>query len=489
MNKKVIVIGAGVGGLSVAALLAKKGYEVKILEKNNDIGGRAGVFKENGFTFDMGPTWYLMPDIFENYYAEFGKKPEDFMNLQRLDPSYRIFFEKGDIVDIPAAKEKIFELFDSLELGGADSLKKYLKVSKLQYEIAKEKFLYADFEKLTDLIDYDVIKKGSKIRALSNIGSFARRYFTNEKLIKILLYNIVFLGGSPKNIPALYSIMAYVDFDMGVFYPQGGMGKFVESLERLADMNGVEIKLNHEVEKIDPEKKSIKTNQGEFNYDILVSSADYHHTETKLLDRKYQTYPEKYWQKRTMAPSAFIMYLGVNKKIDKLKHHSLFFDYDWEEHFDSIFSKKPTWPEYPSFYTCTPTRTDNTIAPPGSDIIFVLVPVASGLEDEDEFRHKYFRKIIKRIEDNVGENISDNIITKKIFAHREFIERYNAYQGTSLGLTHTLMQSLTFRPSHRSKKVKDMYYVGQYTHPGIGIPTSLISSQIVKNIITKKDGK
>ncbi len=489
MKKNILVIGAGVGGLSAGALLAKQGHKVTIIEKNKEVGGRASVFSEQDFTFDMGPSWYLMPDIFENFYAEFDKKPEDFMSLKRLDPSYRIFFGRDDIIDVPASKQKIFDLFESLERGGAEKLKQYLKISKLQYDIAKEKFLYADFKKLTDLIDLDVIKKGSKIRALTNIGKFARKYFKNEKLIKVLLYNIVFLGGSPKNIPALYSIMAHVDFDMGVFYPQGGFSKFIDSLVSLAQDNGVKIILNNPVKKINPDERKITTQMGLYNYDVLVSSADYHHTETELLDKKYQTYPEKYWQKKIIAPSAFIVYLGLNKKIKQLLHHSLYFDYDWEEHFESIFAKSPEWPEYPSFYTCVPTRTDSTIAPPGCDIIFILVPVAPGLKDEDDFRNKYFDKIISRMEKLVGESIKDSIVVKKIFAHRDFIGKYNAYKGTSLGLTHTLWQSLNFRPAHQSKKVKELYYVGQYTHPGIGIPTTLISSQIVNNLIKEDYGK
>lgn len=489
MNKKIIVIGAGVGGLSVAALLGKRGYDVTVLEKNNDIGGRASVFKDQGFTFDMGPSWYLMPDIFEKFYAEFDKKPENFMDLKRLDPSYRIFFGKDDIVDVPADKEKIFELFESLEPGGRKKLVKYLKISENQYNISKDYFLYADIEKISDLINIKALKKGARIKAFSSIGKFARKYFTEDKLIKILLYNIVFLGGSPKNIPALYSIMAHVDFEMGVFYPMGGFGKFVQTLLDLAYSNNVKIETNTDVMKIDPEDKKVVSSKGDYKYDILISTADYHYTETKLLDAKYQTYPEKYWEKRTLAPGAFIMFLGLNKKIKNLEHHSLFFDHDWEEHFNSIFTKNPKWPDYPSFYTCCPTKTDLTIAPEGGEIIFVLVPVASGLKDEDEFRDKYYNKILTRMEKVIGENIRDHIITKKIFAHREFTQRYNAYKGTSLGLTHSLFQSLNFRPAHRSKKVEDMYYVGQYTHPGIGIPTTLISSQIVDSIIKKEHGK
>ncbi len=486
--KKCIVIGAGFGGLSAAALLAKQGHQVTILEKNESAGGRASVFEENGFRFDMGPSWYLIREVFQRYFAEFGKTENDYYDPVRLDPSYRIFFNKTESVDISASLEKNLQLFESLESGSAEKLKDYLKIAEYQFNVSMERFLYREYGSIFDFFDAKLAKEGSTLHIFDSIDKYTRRYFSTDKVRKILQYNIVFLGGTPKNTPALYALMAHIDFNQGVFYPMGGFGKIVEGLVSVAKEQGVAINYNQEVQKIVVENgvaKKVITKDQEYSADYVVVNADYAFAETKLLEKKYQTYPEKYWKKKTIAPSAFIIYLGVNKKLPKLNHHNLFLENDWIKHFDSIF-EKPEWPDRPSYYVCCPSKTDSTVAPAGSENIFILVPVAPGLEDTEEIREKYYTKIMTHLENLLEEDLKSHIVFKKIFAHNDFTSRYNAYKGTALGLTHTLMQSAIFRPKHQSKKVRNLFYTGQYTHPGIGLPMTIISSTVVAKEIEKK---
>lgn len=485
--KKIIIVGAGIGGLSAAALLAKKGYTVTILEKNKQPGGRAGLLTAKGFTFDMGPSWYLMPDVFETFYKEFGKKPSDYFKLQKLDPSYKIFFNPQRSLEIPGNYKKTLNLFDQLEKNGAEKLKKYINSSEFLYKKSLDTFLYNDYRKPTDFIKKDVIMNGHKLHLFENMDKFTKKYFSNEEARKILLYNIVFLGGTPSNTPALYSLMAYIDFKMGVFYPMGGITMFISSLVSLCKDYGVIIKYNQDVKHIKVEDgiaKKVVTHKGTYGADIIISNADYHFTETKLLSKNFQTYPENYWKKKTIAPSAFILYIGVKKKISNLKHHNLYLDEDWTKHFESIF-KKPSWPNNPSYYVCVPSKTDMSVAPKGMENLFVLVPVAAGLKDTPAIRKKYTTKIIKHLEELTGQTFEKDIVFLKTFAHNDFSTLYNSYKGSALGLSHTLLQSALFRPAHKSKKVKNLYYTGANNHPGIGMPTCLISSQIVTKLIQK----
>ncbi len=490
MNKKVIVIGSGFGGLSAAAFLARDGFEVTVVEKNEQSGGRASVFKEKGFVFDMGPSWYLMPDVFNNFFAQFGKKPEDYYDLKRLDPAYRIFYEPGDFVDLSADLEKNKEKFEQIEAGAGEKLVTYLAQSEYQYNVSMRDFLYRDYTSVLQFFNRRMLVEGSKLHVFESLDKYTKRYFKSEKLRKILEYSMVFLGGAPKNTPAIYSLMSHIDFNLGVWYPDGGIGKVVEAMENLCKSLGVNFVFNSPVTKIITENgitTGVQTAHGVIPADIVVANADYHFVETQLLDKEAQTYKESYWEKRTIAPSAYILFLGINKKINGLTHHNLFFDHDWMRHFDSIF-EKPEWPEFPSYYVSCPSKTDPSVAPEDSENLFVLVPVAAGLEDGEELRNAYADKIITSLEKTLGETISSNIVVKKVFSQQDFSSRYNAYKGTALGLSHTLRQTAIFRPRHQSKKVANLFYTGQYTHPGIGMPMCLISSQLVADDIKKKYG-
>ena len=405
MNKKsIIVIGSGFGGLSVAALLAKEGHKVKIIEKNEQAGGRASVMKEKGFTYDMGPSWYLMPDVFEKYFNEFGKKPEDYIKLKRLEPAYRVFFSKDDIVDVSSDLKKNKALFEKMEENGSKKLTEYLKKSEYQYNIAMKDFIYKDYKHFTDFIKPRLIVEGTKLHMFDKLDHYAKRYFSSDKIRKILEYTIVFLGGSPYDSPALYSLMSHVDFNLGVWFPiGGGIGQLVEAMVKIAKENNVELEFNNPVKRIivkNGKITGVETKKGIYDADIVVANADYPYVETNLLDEKYVSYDKKYWNKKKIAPSAFLMYLGLNKELKSLTHHNLYFDSSWENHFDDIFHN-PKWPENPSYYVSCTSKTDKSVAPKDCENVFILVPVAPNLDDTDDFRESirfsvkmsFFKKI------------------------------------------------------------------------------------------------
>jgi len=491
MKRNAVVVGAGFGGLAAAALLARVGFNVKILEKNDQIGGRAQVYRDKGFVFDMGPSWYLMPDVFERFFAEFGKKPSDYYDLKRLDPNYRVFFSKDRVVDVPADVKKAGELFDKMASGSRYKLNEYLKVSRKQYEIAMQDFMYRDYKSRFDFFSWKTLGKGSKLHVFENIDRFTRRYFENGDIRKMLEYTMVFLGGSPKNTPALYAIMAHVDFDLGVWYPYGGFGALAQGLGRLAVEQGVEVLLNHNVTKIETVNgvaTKVRTDHGDFPSDVVIANADYQHAETELLDEDTRSYDAKYWASRVMGPSAFLIFLGVNKRVKGLLHHNLYLDPSWDEHFRLIFDD-PAWPSRFSYYVSCPSKTDPTVAPEGSENIFILVPVASGLEDNSEIRGRFYSAVMDHLERLTGEDLRSNIVVMRTFAHRDFTRYYNAFKGTALGMSHTLFQTAVFRPAHRSKKVGNLYYAGSYTHPGVGIPMVVVSAQIVASLIRGQHGQ
>lgn len=485
-----IIVGAGFGGLSAAALLAKKGFDITVIEKNEQPGGRASVYSDKDFYFDMGPSWYLMPDVFEKFYAQFGKKPEDFFKLERLDPSYRIFFGNEKLVDVAADLEKNYELFDSLEENGAKKLKEYLKSSEELYDFSIDEMLYKDYNSVFDFLNGKLLLKGYKMNIWENLQHYVNKKFESDEARKILEYAIGFLGGSPANTPSFYHLMSHVDLNMGVFYPQGGMRKVVDSIYNLAESLGAQFNFNEQVEMLEAHDHKVKrviTDKATYDADLVIVNADYAHSELELLTKDNRTYDDKYWDSRVMAPSAMVAYLGVDYTVDKLVHHNLFLDDDWEHGFDTIFDpKKAAWPENPSYYVNVPSRTDLSAAPEDSDTLFLLIPLAPGLEDTPELRENFYNKTMDDLEDKLGENIRDHIVVKRIFALNDFKDRYNAYKGTALGLSHTLRQSALWRPTHKSKKVKNLYYSGHYTHPGIGVPMTLISSQIVADELSDK---
>jgi phytoene desaturase len=491
---EVIIVGAGFGGLSAAALLARDGNDVTVIEKNEQPGGRASVYSEKGFNFDMGPSWYLMPDVYEMFYREFDKKPEDYFKLKRLDPSYRMFFDDETVVDLSADINKNYELFESFEEGGGEKLKEYLESSKELYEFSVEEMLYRDYRSVVDLLDGKLLLKGYKLRLWENLQHYVNNRFKSDKARKILEYSIGFLGGAPDKTPSFYHLVSHADLNLGVWYPEGGLRNVVDSVYELAKSYGANFQFNESVELLEVHEKQIKrviTDQGIYEPDYVVVNADYPFSEMNLLTGKNQTYPKDYWEKRTLSPSALVAYIGVNRKVDGLKHHNLFLNKDWEDGFKSVFDPENiAWPEEPSYYVNVPSITDKSAAPDGSDSLYILVPLAPGIRDTNELREKFYNHVMDDLERKLGDNIRKDVVVQKIFALNDFKDRYNSYKGTAFGLTHTLNQTALWRPAHKSKKVKNLYYTGQYTHPGIGVPMTMVSSQIVASEIkriTKND--
>lgn len=484
MSKRVIVIGAGIGGLGAAGLFAKKGYEVTVLEKNPLPGGRANMFEAEGFRFDTGPSWYLAPDLFEHYYALMGEDINEHLKLTRLAPSYRIFFrDDPNPLDIHSQIERDAEAFNKIEPGAGEKLREYLDRSEYQYEIATRHFIYKNYDTIFDFFNWRMMTEGQKLSVFSKMHKFVSRFFKSKKLQQVMEYTMVFLGTSPYDAPAIYNLMSHMDFNQGVFYPQGGFYSLIQSLAKIAEKNGAVIRTNSAVEKIITENgvaSGVRLEDGEvIAADIVISNADIWFTETRLLDYDSQTYGKRYWESRLLAPSAFILFLGIGEKLEPLVHHNLFFSKDWRQNFSEIYDN-PRLPADPSLYVCAPSKTDETVAPAGKENLFVLVPIASGLSLDESEKQQYAGKIIDLIGKEAGiGSLRDKVKYMRIYSVEDFALDYNAFKGTALGLAHTIWQTAIFRPSNRSKKVKNLYYVGAGTNPGIGTQICLISAELV----------
>ncbi len=486
--KSALVIGSGFAGLAAASTLAHQGFKVQLLEKNTMPGGRAREFETSGFRFDMGPSWYWMPGVFERYFQRFGHKVSDFYQLVRLDPSYRIYFAKDDYLDIPANIDGLYALFESLEKGSSAKLKKFMEEAEYKYEVGINDLVYKPGRSLLEFVDGRVLKGLFKMHLLTDMHSYVRKYFKHPKLIQLLEFPVLFLGAMPKDTPALYSMMNYADLILGTWYPMGGMHNIVKAMVEVAEEQGVEIHTDTEVQEIvidvEHNAKKVLTNKGEFTADVVVGGADYHHVEQHLLKNGHKTYSEEYWDKRKMAPSSLIFYLGVDKKLDNLLHHNLFFDEDFEAHAQEIY-EQPQWPTKPLFYVSCTSKTDDTVAPEGSENLFILIPVAPDLKDDEETKEYYYNLVMARLEEITGQSIKEHVVYKRSYAHTDFKKDYNAYKGNAYGLANTLRQTAILKPSIKSKKIKNLYYTGQLTVPGPGVPPSLISGQVVAEEIAK----
>ena len=474
------IIGSGFSGLSAACFAANAGSDVQVFEKNAMPGGRAGYFKEQGFLFESGPSWYWMPDVFEKFFNQFGKSAKDYYNLIQLDPGFQIFFNGNDCLKVPASLTELYEVFENIEPGSAKKLKRFLKESELKYNLGMGELVYKPAYSWKEFARYDVLMGIAKSNVFKSLRSYVRSFFKDERLIALMEFPVLFLGAMPQQIPALYSLMNYAALDMGTWYPVGGMYKVIDGMHALASSLGVDFYMKSEVEKISvSNEKAYKVQTTERNYrtDAVIASADYHHVEQNLLEEQYRNYSESYWDKKTLAPSCLIFFVGVNKKVKNLIHHNLFFDTDFEKHANAIY-KTPQWPDNPLFYVCCPSKTDASVAPEGMENLFILVPIAPGIEDTEIMRNSYFDSLIKRIENQCGDSFADQIIFKKSYGINDFENNYNAYKGNAYGLANTLSQTAFLKPSMRNKKVKNLFYAGQLTVPGPGVPPAIISGQI-----------
>jgi len=488
MKNKIIIIGSGFSSLAASSYLAKAGYNVTILEKNNAIGGRARKFDKDGFKFDMGPTWYWMPDVFEKFFLDFKKKPSDYYQLEKLSPAYQVYFDTLNSITIPDNLEDIYKIFEDEEKGSSVFLKKFLKAAKFNYEVAINDLVYKPGESISELITFSTIAKVNQF--FKSISSDIRKNIKSKKLIQILEFPVLFLGAKPSNTPSFYNFMNYADFGLGTWHPKGGMFEVVKAFVDLAFSLNVTIRVNQNVEKIVVEKGKVKgvvVNNEFLDADIVISGADYQHTET-LLDDKHRMYSQKYWAKKTFAPSALLFYVGFDKKLQNVCHHTLFFDTDFDVHAVDIYDA-PKWPKDPLFYASFPSITDTSFAPKGKEAATFLIPLAPGLTDIPELREEYFTKIIKRLEKLTNQKLEKDILFKESFCVNDFKTEYNSYKGNAYGLANTLLQTAVLRPNIRSKKVKNLFFTGQLTVPGPGVPPAIISGKIVSDLVLKHTTK
>ena len=481
-RKHIHVLGSGFSSLAASCYLAKQGYEVTVFEKNSTIGGRARRLEKKGFVFDMGPTWYWMPDVFERFFADFSQKPVDYYDLKKLEPSYQIYFGAGDSVTISSNLEQICEVFEKEEEGSAKHLRRFLQSAKENYHIAMQHLVYRPGISPLELLTLKTISKASQF--FSTISQQIRRDIRSRRLIQILEFPVLFLGAKPSHTPLFYNFMNYADLGLGTWHPKGGMYSVVQALETLGRDLGVRHVTSSVAEKIYVKNQSVSSlviNGEEIPSDLILSGADYHHTES-LLDPSHRQYSERYWQKRVFSPSALLFYVGFDKKIERVQHHTLFFDTDFDAHAASIYDQ-PRWPEDPLFYVSFPSKSEDYFAPKGKESAIFLVPIAPAIEDTEEIREKYFKHIIDRFERLTQQSVSKSIIFKESFCIHDFVKEYHAYKGNAYGLANTLRQTAFLRPNIKSQKVKNLYFTGQCTVPGPGVPPALISGKIAAELI------
>ncbi|MFN5026127.1 MAG: phytoene desaturase family protein [Bacteroidota bacterium] len=488
-TKHAIVIGSGVAGLSAASYLARKGMRVTVLEKNATPGGRARKFEAEGFMFDMGPRWYWMPDVFEKFYNDFGKTTADFYELKRLDPSYKVFWKNGEGIDIPADMQQLELLFERFESGSGKKIRAFLKEAAYKYEVGINDLVYKPSLSLLEFADMRLLNGLVKMDVFTSMKKHVRSFVSHPFLIELLEFPILFLGALPANTPALYSLMNYADMSLGTWYPMGGMHKIIEAFVSIAQSQGVELKCNAEVtaiETITGKAKRVITARGEtLEADVVVGAGDYHHIDQNVLGKNDQSYTPQYWDSRKLAPSCLLYYVGLNTKLKNLTHHNLFFDADFMHHAKEIY-EHPKWPADPLFYASVPSITDPTVAPHGMENLFLLIPVAPGLTDTEEIKEQYFNLIMQRLEERTQQSIRPHVVYKRSYAMSNFVADYHAFKGNAYGLANTLMQTAILKPRMKSKKVSNLYYAGQLTVPGPGVPPSIISGKVVANLIEKE---
>ncbi len=481
------VIGSGFSGLTASALLAAKGNAVTVFEKNDTIGGRARTFESNGFLFDMGPSWYWMPDVYERYFNLFNHTTADFYELKKLNPGFKIIFGVDDCMDVPEDFEQLCILFETIEMGSAIKLKKFIAQAEYKYKVGMTEMVYKPGHSIREFMSLSLLKDAMRLQLFSSFKNHVRSYFKNPRLIALLEFPVLFLGAMPKDTPALYSLMNYAGLKQGSFYPMGGFGKVIEAFKKIAIEAGVTFKTSSTITDIKIQNGIIShlhTNGNAIKTDAVIASADYHHVEQMLLPKEYRLYNEADWNKKTFAPSCLIFYLGINKKVNKLEHHNLFFDENIEHHAQEIYTTK-VWPQKPLFYVCCPSKTDPTVAPTASENLFLLMPIATGLADAADVREHYFTVMMDRLCAYVGEDIRKHLSYKKSYCVSDFVHDYNAYKGNAYGLANTLRQTAILKPKMKNKKVKNLFFSGQLTVPGPGVPPSIISGEIAAKELLK----
>lgn len=482
---KVIVIGAGFSGLSAACHLAKKGAEVHVVERHDQAGGRARTWEQDGFMFDMGPSWYWMPDLFERFFETFGYAVEDLYDLKRLDPSYRVVWPEGDHWDVPAGLDELHAFFEKHETGAGDSFDQFIEQTRYIYEQANGDYLFRPSLTFFEFVDPRLVGELFKLRMLKSMAAYARDFFDHPRLARLVEWPVLFLGASAKQTSAMYSLMSYADMALGTWYPMGGMHRIIEAMVQVATDLGVTFHMGQTVDSIAVDRgraTGVRTQTDVFRGDAVLAAADYHHVERDLLSPAYRQYSESYWESRTMSPSSLLYYLGVEGDLGDLEHHTLFFDEDLDRHMDEVYGT-PRWPQKPLFYACAPSVTDPSVTPEGHSNLFLLIPLAPGLPDSDAAREKTFQQVMQRLEAHIDRPLRQRIVLKRSYAMRDFEDDYSAYKGNAYGMANTLRQTGPLKPKLKSEKLAGLYFAGQLTVPGPGMPPSLVSGELSAGVL------
>jgi phytoene desaturase len=480
-QKKIIVIGGGVAGLASAATLARDGYEVDLFDKNSGPGGRATIMRKEGFTFDMGPSWYWMPQVFEDFFSSMGSSVSDHYELERLDPSYKVFFGPDEVIDMPADWETLKEVFESIEIGASVQLERYMKEAAYKYKVGMEEFVWKPGKSVMEFAHWKVLKSVFRLDMFTSVQKHVGKYFKDRRLRQIMEFPVLFLGAAPSDTPALYSLMNYADLKLGTWYPKGGMYEISKAMASVAEESGARLHFNAEVEKIlteDHRASGVQLKGGETHLaDGMIGGADYHHIDQVLLPKEHRQYSPKYWDRRKMAPSSLLFYLGIDSTIPKLRHHNLFFDEDFDQHAHIIYKTKQ-WPDKPLFYACCPSKTDPSVAPEGKENLFLLIPLPPDLKDNEERSEQLFDFMMDKLASYTGFEVRDHIQYKKSFAMKDFKSAYHSFKGNAYGLANTLDQTAIFKPAMHHKSLKNLLFSGQLTNPGPGLPPSIISGRL-----------
>jgi phytoene desaturase len=483
-----LVIGTGFAGLAAAASLARKGFEVTVVEKNAEPGGRARVWRDKGFTFDMGPSFYWMPEVFERFFADFGERVSDHYQLARLDPSYSVVFGPQEKWMLPADPIALRAFFESKEKGAGAQLDRFLAEAKLKYDLGMGELVYRPSLSWSEYMHPGLIAGLLKTKVFRSLRKHVQAHFTDDRLRLLMEFPVLFLGAAPQNTPALYSLMNYADMELGTWYPMGGMGKVVDAFVRVAEKQGATLRLNEPVKRIIVEggkAVGVETDKGILRADVVVAGADYHHVDQELLPEAMKGYSADYWKGRTMAPSGLLFYLGFDRVLPDLEHHTLFFDESLDRHSTEIYDE-PQWPSKPLFYTSCASKTDPTVAPAGMENMVILIPIAPGLDDRDETREHYYSRVMDRLEKHLGFDPRPHVVLKRSYSINDLQSDYNAFRGNAYGMANTIMQTGPLRPSMKSRKIANLYYTGQLTVPGPGVPPAIISGQVVADLIEKE---
>ena len=486
-NKSVSIIGSGIAGLVAAATMAQQGYGVTVFEKNQLPGGRVRQLIQDGFIFDMGPSWYWMPDVFENLYRQFGHSSSDFYKLVRLNPSYTVFWNNDEPLRVPANVEQLESWMEKRETGSFKKLHQFLKEAQVKYQLGMGDFAQRAQFRITDFLDAGLLRNAMRLNMFTTMHKHLKKYFRDPQIISLLSFPVLFLGGTAQQIPALYSLMNYADLELGTWYPMGGMYKIIEAWMEIAVEQGVTFNFGEEINGIEVSSNrvtSLSTLDRSVPTDALIAAGDYHHIEQKLLPEEWRLYDEHYWKKRTLAPSSLLYYVGVKGRISGLTHHNLFFDEDLDRHADVIYNH-PAWPEKPLFYVCCPSKTDPSVAPEDHENLFILIPVAPGLLDSEQIHEHYYRIVMDRLERHLGEDIRSRVVSRTSFGVSDFEREYHSYRGNAYGLANTLKQTAFMKPSMRHGKIKNLMFAGQLTMPGPGLPPSMLSGNMAARMLIK----